>query len=72
MNDNLLWLIQSMTIEQLKKEIDKNTFVDKNLKDFNEGKEIVDNLLELNKNNVDDSVKYALILYCMYKIKGGK
>lgn len=72
MNDNLLWMIQSMTIEQLKKEIDKNTFVDKNLKDFNEGKEIVDNLLELNKTNVDDSVKYALLLYCMYKIKGGK
>lgn len=72
MNDNLLWMIQSMTTEQLKKEIDKNTFVDKNLKDFNEGKEIVDNLLELNKTNVDDSVKYAVLLYCMYKIKGGK
>ena len=72
MNDNLLWMIQSMTIEQLKKEIDKNTFVDKNLKDFNEGKEIVDNLLDLNKTNVDDSVKYAVLLYCMYKIKGGK
>ena len=38
MNDNLLWMIQSMTIEQLKKEIDKNTFIDKNLKDFNEVK----------------------------------
>ena len=72
MNDNLLWMIQSMTTEQLEKEIDKNTFVDKNLKDFNEGKEIVDNLLELNKTNVDDSVKYAVLLYCMYKIKGGK
>ena len=72
MNDNLVWMLQSMTIEQLKKEIDKNTFVDKNLKDFNEGKEIVDNLLELNKTNVDDSVKYAVLLYCMYKIKGGK
>ena len=72
MNDNLLWMIQSMTIEQLKKEIDKNTFVDKNLKDFNEGKEIVDNLLDLNKTDVDDSVKYAVLLYCMYKIKGGK
>lgn len=72
MNDNFLWMIQSMTIEQLKKEIDKNTFVDKNLKDFNEGKEIVDNLLELNKTNVNDSVKYAVLLYCMYKIKGGK
>ena len=72
MNDNLLWMIQSMTIEQLKKEIDKNTFVDKNLKDFNEGKEIVDNLLDLNKTDVDDLVKYAVLLYCMYKIKGGK
>ena len=53
-------------------EIDKNTFADKNLKDFNKGKEVVDNLLELNKTNVDDSVNYALLLYCMYKIKGGK
>ena len=33
---------------------------------------MIDNLLELNKINVDDSVKHALILYCMYKIKGGK
>ena len=49
-----------------------NQFFDKNLKDFNKGKEVVDNLLELNKTNVDDSVKYALLLYCMYKIKGGK
>ena len=30
-------------------EIDKNTFADKNLKDFNKGKEVVDNLLELKK-----------------------
>ena len=67
---NLMYIMQTTTIEQLKSEIDKNTFVDKNLKDFNKGKEIVDNLLELNK--VDDSVKYALLLYCMYKMKGGK
>ena len=39
---------------------------------YYKGKEVVDNLLELNKTNVDDSVKYALLLYCMYKIKGGK
>ena len=36
------------------------------------GKEVIDNFLELNRTNVDDSVKYALLLYCMYKIKGGK
>lgn len=70
MIENLMYMMQTTTVEQLKAEIDKNTFVDKNLKDFNKGKEIVDNLLELNK--VDDSVKYALLLYCMYKIKGGK
>ena len=67
MIDNLVYMMQTTTVEQLKAEIDKNTFVDKNLKDFNKGKEIVDNLLELNK--VDDSVKFALLLYCMYKIK---
>ena len=70
MINNLVYIMQTTTVEQLKAEIDKNTFVDKNLKDFNKGKEIVDNLLELNK--VDDSVKFALLLYCMYKIKGGK
>ena len=70
MIDNLMYIMQTTTIEQLKLEMDKNTFVDKNLKDFNKGKQIVDNLLELSK--VDDSVKYALLLYCMYKMKGGK
>lgn len=72
MNNIFLTEFQSITIEQLKAEINKNPFVGKNLKDFNKGKEMVDNLLELNKTNVDDSVKYALLLYCMYKIKGGK
>ncbi len=33
---------------------------------------MVDNLLELNKTNVDDSVKCVLLLYCMYRMKGGK
>lgn len=72
MIENLMYMMQTTTVEQLKMEIDKNTFADKNLKDFNKGKEVVDNLLELNKTNVDDSVKYALLLYYMYKIKGGK
>ena len=72
MIENLMYMMQATTVEQHKMEIDKNTFTDKNLKDFNRGKEVVDNLLELNKTNVDDSVKYALLLYCMYKIKGGK
>lgn len=72
MIENLMYMMQTTTVEQLKMEIDKNIFADKNLKDFNKGKEVVDNLLELNKTNVDDSVKYVLLLYYMYKIKGGK
>ena len=35
MIDNLMYMMQTTTVEQLKAEIDKNTFVDKNLKDFN-------------------------------------
>ena len=72
MIDKLMYVMQTTTVEQLKNEIDKNTFVDKNLKDFNKGKEIIDNLLELNKQNVDENVKNALMIYCMYKLKGGK
>lgn len=72
MIDNFMNMLQTTTVDQLKAEIDKNKFVDKNLKDFNKGKDAVDKLFELNKNNVDDSVKYSLILYYMYKIKGGK
>ena len=35
MIDNLMYMLQTATVEQLKTEIDKNMFVDKNLKDFN-------------------------------------
>ena len=38
MIDNLMYMMQTTTVEQLQTEIDKNTFVDKNLKDFNKGK----------------------------------
>ena len=72
MIDNLIYQLQIATIDQLKAEINKNMFVGKDLSDFNKGKEVIANLLELNKTNVDDSVKYTLILYFVYKIKGGK
>lgn len=72
MINQLMYMMQTTTAKQLKAEIDKKTFVDKDLKNFNRGKEIIDNLIELNNTDVDDSVKYALLLYCIYKIKGGK
>ena len=59
-----------MSIDDLKEEIDKNKFVDKDLKDFEKGKDIIDNLSKL--NDIDENVKYALLLYVIYKAKGGK
>lgn len=52
--------------------MDKNLFVDKDLKDFTKGKEILDSLFKLNSSDVSGLVKDALILYGMYKLKGGK
>lgn len=62
MNDNLVDVIQNVTGEQLKAEMEKVALTNK---------KIIDSLLGLNKNTVDDIVKNALLLYCMYKIKGG-
>lgn len=70
MNSNLLWAIQSMTIDQLKKEIDINRFVDKKLKDYDNGKKTIDSFKSI--QNMDQDVQYALLLYAVYKIKGGK
>ena len=70
MKNDLFYIIQSMSIDNLKEELDNNKFVDKDLKDFEEGKEIIDNLSKL--NDIDDNVKYALLLYVIYKAKGGK
>lgn len=72
MNDNLVHVMQNATVEQLKEEIDKIALTNKNLKDFNDGKKIIDSIFELNLNNIDDTVKSILLLYCIYKIKGGK
>lgn len=72
MNDNLVHVMQNATVEQLKEEIDKIVLTNKNLKDFNDGKKIIDSIFELNVNNVDDTVKNTLLFYCIYKIKGGK
>lgn len=69
MNNNLIWMMQSKSIDQLRAEIDNNKFVDKNLKDFQNGKDVIDNLSEF--KNIDANVQYALLLYAVYKMKGG-
>ena len=70
MNNNVLWMLQSMTIDGLKKEIDNNNFVDKKSKDFENGRKIIDGFKDI--QNMDQDVQYALLMYAMYKIKGGK
>ena len=71
MIDNLMYMMQTTTVEQLKTVIDKNTFADKNLKDFNKGTEMLDKAAQLN-NNSANRVWLALIAYAIYKLKGGK
>lgn len=70
MNNNVLWMLQSMTIDQLKKEIDNNSFVDKKLKDYENGRKTIDGFKNI--QNMDQDVQYALLMYAIYKIKGGK
>ncbi len=70
MNNNLLWFLQYMTLEDLKNEIDNNSFVDKKLKDYKNGIKTIDSFTDI--RNMDNDVQYALILYAVYKIKGGK
>ena len=70
MNNNALWMLQSMTIDQLKKEIDNNSFVDKKLKDYDNGRKTIDGFKDI--QNMDQDVQYALFMYAIYKIKGGK
>lgn len=38
MIDNYIYMMQTATVEQLKNEMDKNLFVDNDLKDFTKGK----------------------------------
>ena len=70
MNNNVLWMLQSMTVDQLKKEIDNNSFVDKKLKDYGNGRKTIDGFKDI--QNMDQDVQYALLMYAIYKIKGGK
>ena len=69
MNNNMLWMLQSMTVDQLKKEIDNNSFVDKKLKDYDNGIKAIDGFKDI--QNMDQDVQYALLMYAIYKIKGG-
>ena len=70
MNNNVIWMLQSMTVDQLKKEIDNNSFVDKKLKDYENGRKTIDDFKDI--QNMDQDVQYALLMYAIYKIKGGK
>lgn len=72
MDGNLIDIVEKSTTEELKIILDSNNFLDKDLQDFNTGKETIDNLLKINKTNVNKNVLDALIIYAIYKVKGGK
>ena len=71
MNNNFLIDFQSMTIEQLKQWIISQNLTFEELETYHKGTEMIDKAAQLN-NSSANRVWLALILYCMYKIKGGK
>ena len=70
MNNNIEYLIKTVTLEQAKEQVEKIKFVDKNLKDFNKRKEIIDNVFNLQNEQISREVQNALLFYIVYKIKG--
>lgn len=72
MDGSLINMVEESSLEELKIILDSNNFFDKDLQDFNTGKETIDNLLKINKTNVNKNVLDALIIYAIYKVKGGK
>ena len=67
MMDELL----NMSINELEKELSKYNLVNKDLELFKSGKDFIDKAWELN-NQTSPQAKNALLVYCIYKIKGGK
>ena len=72
MDNNIEYLIKTVTLEQAKEQVEKIKFVDKNLKDFNKRKEIIDNVFNLQNEQISREVQNVLLFYIVYKIKGGK
>ena len=70
MSNNLLRTIQSLTLEQLKQEIDTNNYVNKKLRDYEEGKKTIESFTNIQK--MDDDVKFSLLVYAIYKIKSSQ
>ena len=52
MDNNIEYLIKILTLEQAKEQVEKIKFVDKNLKDFNKRKEIIDNVFNLQNEQI--------------------
>lgn len=72
MNNNVLQVLQNIANEKIKLELNRINFVGKEMQDFIKGKDSIDTLLDMDKNNFSINVQYALLLYSLYKIKGGK
>jgi butyrate kinase len=67
-----LSLMLNMTVEQLKKEIDNQSFANEELIAFNKGKDMIDEFYKLNSNDSYAKVAISLMAYTLYKEKGGK
>lgn len=70
MNNDLLQFMQNMSIEEIEKELEQYIFDTTELNAVKSGKETIDNLIKLN-NESSRKVAWYIILYTMYKLKGG-
>ena len=70
MNNDLLQFLQNMTVEEIKNQLEQFVFEDAELDAVKSGKETIDNLVKLN-NDSSSKVGWYLVLYAIYKLKGG-
>ncbi len=63
--------LQNLTIEEIQNRMEQFTFNDTEQKAVNSGKETINNMVKLN-NYSSNIVGWYLVLYAIYKLKGGK
>lgn len=71
MNNDYLFELQNMTVDELKEKLEQFIFNKEDSVDAKSGREIIDNLLKL-RNNSSEKVGIYIVLYAIYKLKGGK
>lgn len=71
MNDDIFRKLLDISMEELFYEFKTKSSKCKQPAQLQKGKEIIDNLSDFFREGVDQDVQLALILYAIYRFKGG-